>query len=566
MASSPDYRGRTGSSVIAQMLSSYGVDHVFFVPAILMEALAEMEIAGITRIMAHSEKAAAYMADGYSRVNWKPSVCMAQNIGASNLASGLRDAKMAGTPIIAISGGPTSKTRYRNSYQEIEDFQQFDSVTKFNARIDEVGRIPDLIRQAFREATSGGPGPVHLQIAGPLGELAEQSAVLTPSIQPDFKSAPAFRPLATDEQINSALDKLTSAHRPVIVAGGGAVVSGAHEEVIALAEMLQAPIATSLNAKGIIRDDHPLSVGVVGSYSRECANKVVAKADLAFFIGSRTGGQVTNGWKVPTDAADIIQLDIEPNEIGRNYPKTLPLYGDARQVLRQLLKKLQRRPRLQRPRWVQEFRSLVSDWRTAEQKNLESGSIPIRPERLCKAISNVLPENGIVVSDTGHSGMWSSTMIDFLRPGQRYIRCAGSLGWSFPASLGAKCAAPDRTVICFNGDGAFYYHLAELETAVRHKISTVTVVNNNAAFNQEIHLVDAAYRNIKGDRATELWKLRGVNFADVARSFGAIGFTVTSAGDLEDAIEEGIAIDRPVVIDVKTDVEAMAKHAWQPTT
>lgn len=566
MASSPDYRGRTGSSVIAQMLSSYGVDHVFFVPAILMEALAEMEIAGITRIMAHSEKAAAYMADGYSRVNWKPSVCMAQNIGASNLASGLRDAKMAGTPIIAISGGPTSKTRYRNSYQEIEDFQQFDSVTKFNARIDEVGRIPDLIRQAFREATSGGPGPVHLQIAGPLGELAEQSAVLTPSIQPDFKSAPAFRPLATDEQISSALDKLTSAHRPVIVAGGGAVVSGAHEEVIALAEMLQAPIATSLNAKGIIRDDHPLSVGVVGSYSRECANKVVAKADLVFFIGSRTGGQVTNGWKVPTDAADIIQLDIEPNEIGRNYPKTLPLYGDARQVLRQLLKKLQRRPRLQRSRWVQEFRSLVSDWRSAEQKNLESGSIPIRPERLCKAISNVLPENGIVVSDTGHSGMWSSTMIDFLRPGQRYIRCAGSLGWSFPASLGAKCAAPDRTVICFNGDGAFYYHLAELETAVRHKISTVTIVNNNAAFNQEINLVDAAYRNIKGDRATELWKLRGVNFADVARSFGAIGFTVTSAGDLEDAIEEGIAIDRPVVIDVKTDVEAMAKHAWQPNT
>lgn len=555
----------TGSRHIAEALAGYDVSHVFFVPAVLMQALAEMEGTGIRRIMAHTEKAAAYMADGYARASGKPGICMSQNIGGSNLAAGLRDARMAGTPVIAISGGPSASTRYRNYYQEIEDISQFDAVTKFNAAIDDVKRLPDLLRQAFREATAGAPGPVHLQVRGVLGEMAEEVVSLPVDVQKTFVKAPAFRPVPPQTQIDDAIALLTAAKRPIIVVGGGAIFSGAQPEVLQLAEKLGIPVATSLNAKGAISDTHPLSVGVVGMYSRDCANKAVARADVVFYIGSRTGSQVTHSWTVPSPDTAVIHLDIEGTEIGRNYPYTTPIIGDAKAGLNLMLQSLKARRRSTRTDWLKEIRGLSDDWRKREQHLLTSDNIPIRPERLCRAISNALPENGIVVSDTGHSGMWSSTMIDFTRLGQRYIRCAGSLGWAFPAALGVKCAQPDRPVVCFNGDGAFYYHLAELETAARCDINVIVVVNNNAAFNQEIHLVDDAYRNLPDDRAEELWRLRQVDFAAVAESFGCAGMKITDPRDLEPALAEAVTIKKPVVIDVTTDVTAMARHAWRPS-
>jgi acetolactate synthase-1/2/3 large subunit len=386
-------------------------------------------------------------------------------------------------------------------------------------------------------------------------------------VQPEFSAAPAIRPQAPVEQVEAAVRVLLSARKPILVAGGGVVPSGAQAEVLALAEQLNIPVATSLNGKGTILDTHPLSVGVVGSYSRECANRAVSLADVVFFIGSRTGSQVTHSWAVPAPGTKVIHLDIEPKELGRNYAHTTPVAGDARTALRQMLGALKGRGALPGSKmWVEEVQRLVADWRAREKDLLESAAQPIRPERLCAAISKVLPKDGIVVSDTGHSGMWSSTLIDFTRPGQRYIRCAGSLGWSFPAAMGVKCALPDRAVVCFNGDGAFYYHLAELETAARHGINVVVVVNNNSAFNQEIRLVDEAYKGLQAQRAEELWKFRDVNFAQIAESFGCVGMRVTSPGDLEKTLEKAIAANRPVVVDVVTDVQAMARRGWKPAT
>ena len=347
--------------------------------------------------------------------------------------------------------------------------------------------------------------------------------------------------------------------------GGGAIVSGAQDEILKLAELMFIPIATALNAKGAISDTHQLSVGVVGSYSRDCANKAVARADLVFFIGSRTGSQVTNSWTVPSPSTAVIHLDIEGAEIGRNYPSTTPIIGDVKGALGLMIQSVKiKRKSPNSGSWLQEVRSLVDEWRKQEASALKSNTMPIRPERLCHAISNVLPNNGIVVSDTGHSGMWSSTMIDFTKPGQRYIRCAGSLGWSFPAALGVKCAMPDRTVVCFNGDGAFYYHLAELETAARCGINLVVVVNNNAALNQEIQLVDNAYKNLSSKQSDDLWRLRQVDFAAIAETFGCVGMRVTDPKNLESTIAKAIGLNKPVVVDVITDVTAMAKNAWRP--
>src|SRR5205807_7544636 len=185
----------TGAQVLADMLAGYGVSHVFMVPAVLRRTFAEMERrTAIHRIHCHGEKAAAYMADGYARASGRPGVCMAQMIGASNLAAGLRDGFMAGSPIIAVTGGPTPQSRYRHAYQEVDDFGQFDAVTKFNAQIDHVARMGDLIRQAFRVATSGAPGPVHLRVQSHLGQITEEEADLDPLVEPAYRRAPAFRP------------------------------------------------------------------------------------------------------------------------------------------------------------------------------------------------------------------------------------------------------------------------------------------------------------------------------------------------------------------------------------
>ena len=438
----------TGGQFLAETLKGYGVTHAFFVPAIVRQAVMEMEKVGIRRIVPHGEKAAAYMADGYARAAHRPGVCMAQSVGAVNLAAGLQDAYLGLSPVIAITGHRPLLHRYRNSYQEIEHVPSFNSVTKYNVVVDSVGQLPHLLRQAFREATSGSPGPVHLDLQGIQGEMVvEANADLEVIVEEPFTRLPAFRPEPEAERVREAARVLSEARRPVIVAGGGVTSSQAKQEVIELAEMLSIPVATSLNAKGTIADEHPLAVGVVGSYSRWCANRVVAEADLVVFIGSHTGSQVTLDWKIPPTGTPVIQIDIDPSELGRSYPAKIALQGDAKVTVRRLIEALE--PIGPRTEWTNRVHQLVGEWRAEAEPLLNSDASPIRPERICKEITDYLPPDALVVSDTGHSGIWTGTMIDLNSPGQSYIRCAGSLGWAFPAALGAKCAVPERPVLCF---------------------------------------------------------------------------------------------------------------------
>jgi acetolactate synthase-1/2/3 large subunit len=550
----------TGSRFFAEAMRGYGVSHIFFVPTMLLPAMAEMEDMNIRRVVTHGEKAAAYMADGYARASRKPGICMAQNVGAANLAAGLRDAYMARSPVIAITGGPDPDSRYRHLYQEVEDFSMFDPVTKFNARIDNLGRLPDLLRQAFREATSGAPGPVHLEASGSHGQVLEAEANLDLIVEDQYKQFPAFRLEPELDRIRAAAAALARAERPVIMAGGGVTASQAEPEVVKLAAMLSIPVATSLNAKGTIRDDHPLSVGVVGTYSRGCANRIVAEADLVFFIGSHTGSQVTNNWKIPRPGTAVMQLDIAPGELGRNYPNSVSLLGDAKVTLRRLIETLA--PMEPRTGWVRRAQQLVGEWRAEVAPLCNSDAAPMRPERLCREITEFLPANAVVVSDTGHSGIWSGTMIDFTKPGQRYIRCAGSLGWAFPASLGVKCALPDTPVLCFTGDGGFYYHLAELETAARYGINAVIVVNDNRSLNQETRLFDAAYGGQQRGNSREMWIFEDINLAKVAEAMGCFALRVERPKDLKRALEQAFAANKPAVIDVVSDIKALAARGW----
>ena len=551
----------TGSRFFAEALRGYGVTHVFFVPAILPDAMAAMDDTGVTRILTHGETAAGYMADGYARASGKPGVCLAQAVGSANLAAGIRDAYLASSPVIAISGGPHPDSRYRYLYQVVEDFPMFGPITKFNARVDHPRRLPDLLRQAFRVATSGAPGPVHLEMPGRQGEAVVQEPMdFELLFEEGFSRYPAYRPEADPDAVAKAARLLLEAQKPIIVAGGGVAASQAWSEVVELAEKLSVPVATSLSGKGTIPDYHPLSVGAIGTYSRWCANKAVAEADLVFFIGSRAGGHTTANWRIPRPGTAVVQLDIDPAEIGRNYPAKVGLCGDARATLRRLIDAVE--TKVGEKGWLSHIRQMVVEWRSEVQPLLNSDATPIRPERLCKEIGEILPPEGVVVSDTGHAAIWSSTMIDFTAPGQRYIRCAGTLGWALPASIGVKCALPDKPVLCFTGDGGFYYYLSELETAARMGINVVVVVNNNRSLQQVKNIVDASYGGNPEAKGRGLWVFQETNFAQIAENMGCLGLRVERPGDLRNALEQALEADRPVVVDVVTDIEAFPQPPW----
>jgi len=555
-------RKMSGAQCLADMFKGYGVTHVFHVPAVLRSTFAEMERrTDIKRLHVHGEKAAAYMADGYARASGKPGICMAQVIGALNLAAGLRDAWLAHAPVIAMTGGREPKTKFRKVYQEIDDMPAFEPVTKFNATVDDVARFPDMVRQAFRAAVTGCPGPVHLQFRGNEGQIDAEEADMAPLVEPQFAQLPAFRPEPDEASVRAALKILQEARRPVIVAGGGLRASGAAAELVALADALQIPVATSLNGKDAIPGNHPLAVGVAGTYSRESANRVVNAADLVCFIGTETGGMTTHFWAVPKIGTPAIQIDIEPEALGRNYPLLAAINGDAKVTLARMLAQADRASAVKRKNWIAEAQTIGAEWHKKYQPALTSDAVPIRPERLCHELTRHAPDDAIVVVDTGHAGMWMGGMFDLTSTRQSYMRSAGHLGWAFPAGLGAKCACPQRPVVTFTGDAGFWYHIAEVETAARWNINAVTVVNNNGSGNQSKRGFDRVYGGQQTPKARELWTFSKVDFARIAQDMGALGIRVEQASAFPAALAQALAAERPVVIDVVTDIDALAPTA-----
>jgi acetolactate synthase-1/2/3 large subunit len=550
-----------GSQFIAKTLKTYGVTHVFLVPVILRETMSELEDIGIQHIVTHSEKAAAYMADGYARMKQAPGICMAQSVGAANLAAGLQDAYLGMSPVIAITGHSPFSNLHRNTYQEISHIQPFDAITKYSVHVETPDQLPLYLRQAFRESISGTSLPVHLDLQGIRGEYIEEFDLDAEIIaEPDFTQRPSFRPEPEIDRILNVIKMISESSRPVIIAGGGVSYSKAQKELVEFAELMSIPIATSMNAKGVIDETHNLSLGVCGTYSRESANRAVAEADLVIFLGSQTGSQVTHFWQIPPQGTRVIQIDTNPSEIGRNYPGTYGVLSDVRAALRKLIELVEP---ISRKEWNKRTSSIADTWRNEVSELSNSKNIPILPEALCQSINKTLPPNGVVVADTGHAGIWTASMMDLDGNDQKFLRAAGSLGWGFPAALGAKCAAPERAVVCFTGDGGFWYHISELETAVRYGINTITVVNNNKALSQNRRGDEVTYSRFGKDGGS-LSDFSDIDFSKVAESMGAVGFRVTDPAQLDDTINKALELNQPVVIDVVTDVEQMAPAPWIP--
>jgi acetolactate synthase-1/2/3 large subunit len=357
----------------------------------------------------------------------------------------------------------------------------------------------------------------------------------------------------------AAAEAIRAARKVVIVAGSDAVAAGAGPALFALARQLGALLATTVGARALMPTEHALAIGTVGSYGMPVTNRIVHEADLLLVVGAQMSDQNTHAWRVPGVHQALVQVDADPAEPGRVYPHASPVLGDPRLATQALACALA--DYRSDEAFAREAARAMEAWRNEVAPLRASDSDPIRVERLCTELTRVLPDYGILVADTGYSSIWTATHVEF-KARQKYLRAAGSLGWSFPAALGAKCAAPDRKVVCFSGDGAFYYHMAEIETSLRYGLPVTVVVNNNSGFGQ-----DACNMVAKGmpvAQVRELAAFRSTDFAAIARSFGANGVRVTDAAQLQAALRDALDADKLTVVDVVTDFLGRAPDPWTP--
>ncbi len=552
----PRVRRMRGQEFLAEVLRLADTRAVFFVPTFLYPTLVELAEDPIKRVLCHSEKAAGYMADGYAQAAGRPGLVVAQGgPGATNLFAGLADAWQSHTPVLALTPRMPGSKYHGDAYQEV--YVDFGPVTKYDAEVRSADRLAEFLGKAYRELTTGAPRPVHLYLDGGLEEA--QAEFDFGFLDARYFSYPAFRPRAEDALVEAAVEEIQRAQRPVMVCGRGCIVSGAWQEVTALAECLDMPVATTLGGKGSIDERHPLALGVTGSYRRPSTDMALGEADLVLHVGSHFGGATTQGGKIPGRGVRVLHIDIHPAQPGWNAPNVLPLLGDARSVLGQMLEAGRAAGGADHGPWVARVREELQAWRDSRRALMHGNAIPIRPEQLVVELAAACPADTLYVTETGYVGTWAGVFLD-LPAGKVCLHCEGSLGWAFPAALGAKTAVPDRTVVAVESDGGFYYHLTELETAVRNEINVVTVVFNNSAMAFQTHLLRSLWAGSRD--LDKLSEFKPVNFADIARDFGAYGVRVTDPREIGAAVGAALESGLPAVVDVVTDQAAVAPVAF----
>jgi len=547
----------SGGQLVVEMLKAYNVRYIFGVPGdtglAFYDALSQAK-EEIVHVLARDERSAAYMADVYARVSFRPGVCEGPSgAGATYLASGLAEPHASSIPVIALNSDTPVAQEGRNVLTALNQPALFAPITKWSTLVKQADRIPSILRRAFRVATSGRPGAV--QIALPVDVLAEGGSDFSLHAEEPCQRYPAYRTRPDPAAVERAADLLAQARHPVAVAGGGAVTSGAWAELTALAEALGMAVGTSICGKGAIAEEHPLSMGVVGSNGRRTyANELLQTADLILYVGCKTDSVTTAGWTIPprTTGQTILHLDVDPTEIGRNYPTAVGLVGDAKLGLADLLAAVQARGGQPRPNPLAGLSAEISTFWAGFEAKAAATSIPIKPQRVVRALSHLLPADSIVVADAGTPTPFVAA---YLRPsaGRRVIipRGYGGLGYALPGVVGAKLARPQATVVGLMGDGSFGMSVGELETISRLGLPVILIQFNNACFGwikvgQDL-FCDGRYFGVDFSADTD--------HAAIARGFGLRGVRVERPEDVEPALQEALSADQPTFIDIVTEPE-----------
>ncbi|MBI2871888.1 MAG: thiamine pyrophosphate-binding protein [Chloroflexi bacterium] len=539
-----------GGRALVETLRNEGVKYVFgIVGSTFLESLdALYGRTDIQYMSVRHEQGAAFMADGYARASDLPGVCLVTSGPAgTNLVTGVGSAYVGHSPVIAIVGGPHSSYLQRDAFQEFDLVNVFKPVTKLSIQVNRPERIPEIMRYAFRTAMMGKKGPVFVEV--PRDFLDNATVAYEPQAPESYRVV--HRPPADPELVQRAAQLVRRARRPILLVGGGVTASGANGEMVRFAEMLSIPMVTTYGRNDAVPNDHPLYVGPLGRAGAAEAGEACRGADLFLAMGTRLG-QFTTFYddRYIRPGIPVVQLDIDPKEVGRNYPVAVGIVGDAKAVLGQLVLAM-KEGALPQPdhAWLREARAL-REKRLARLE--EEGSLsypPLKPQRVYNELRKALPPETIVTLDAGACPAFGYDRLHFTHP-KTFIAPLdlGGLGFAFPIALGAKLGRPDSPVLSINGDGGFLFNVQELETAVRERIGAATIVFNNNEWGSE-----KAYQKLLYNERYVGADITNPRFDKLAELFGARGYYVEHPDQVGEVVREAVALDVPSIIEIPVD-------------
>ncbi len=543
----------TGGEATVRLLEAHGVRHVFGLcgdtSLPLYDAFARLDH-GITHILTRDERHAAYMADCYARVTGRVGVCEGPSGGgATYILPGVVEANESSIPILAITTDISVSSRGRFTLTELDQERLFRPLTKWNTVIDHVDEVPGAFRAAFRHMTSGRPGAAHIGLPFDV----QRAAVAADKVYGDAALGvyPSRRLGADPDRVVAAAEALLSAREPVFVCGGGPVIAGAEAELAAIAELLEAPVACTVSGHGVIADDHPLAVGVVGSNGGTLPTReLLLAADLVCFVGCRAGSVTTERWRYPAPGkARIVHIDADPAVLGAIYPTEVAVLGDAKLVLAALLRELRSRVH-ERPTRAH-GRAAVAAARQAKFAPFDelaaSTATPIRPERVVAAMNRVLGDDAVIVCDPGTPCPYFSAYYRFNRAGRHFIsnRAHGALGYSIAGAIGAQYGRPQAKVVSVMGDGSFNFACGEFETVVRHRLPITFVVFGNDCYGW----IKAGQKTGYQERYFSV-DFGRTDHARVAEAFGLKAWTVSDPAELDAILRKAVDDGGPTLVNV----------------
>jgi len=536
----------TGADAVIASLVDHGVKHVFGYPggAIMpiYDALHRAE-EGPRHVLSRHEQGAVHAAQGYARVSGQPGVCFATSgPGATNLITGLADAKIDSTPLVCITGQVASHLLGKDAFQEVDVRGLTAPVTKWNCLVTQASDIPRALAQAFHVATTGRPGPVLVDIT--------KDAQLAPTPTATAEVDAALRGYHTEtsvdcEALDAAAALLNRARRPYILVGQGALLSGAHREVIQLAERLDCPVASTLLGLSAIPTTHPLYAGMLGMHGRYGANLLTEHCDVLFAVGMRFDDRVTGDTKRFATQAKIIHLDIDRAEIGRHLPTCVAIQADARQALRALLPKLESG---QRPHWRTAFRAFDAvEHRRVVKQDLYPQSGALRMGEVVRHLNEELHGEAVLVTDVGQHQMSVARYARYERPHSSVSSGGlGTMGFALPAAIGAKLASPEREVVAVIGDGGFQMTLQELGTLAANGVDLKVVILNNAFLGMV-----RQWQEIFFESRYASTELSNPDFVKIAEGYGLAAATVEHREDLKHALKTMMDTPGPYILEVR---------------
>lgn len=540
----------TGGRAVAEMVRLYEPGPIFGMGGFQMLPFYEGARAlGLRHILINDERAGAFAADAYARSTGRPGLCDATlGPGATNLVTALVESLSAGVPIVAFVGDTHRAHSWKNMTQEARQEEILRPAVKEYVRVEDISRIPELVRRAFLMATSGRPGPVALAVPEDIAH-AEHTFDRSDFWADDrAASIPSVRSRPDADSVAAATEILVHAERPVVLAGGGVHLADAQQALADFAEALNAPVAHTLSGKGAIACVDERSIGLFGRYSR-VANDIIESADAVVVVGSKLGEIATKRYTLPPATAALIQLDASSEELGRYTRVDVPLLGDAREGLRELTAALAGVERPERAELWKEIEARRESWAIEAAPRYTSTEVPINMGRLMGELNTVLPPEAVIVADGGFASHWTGLLYDTKEAGRGFISDRGfaSIGYGLPGAMGAHLAGCRHPVIGLTGDGGFNMAAGELETAVREQMEFVLIVVNNAASGYVKALQHAVY----GPGSYESSDLSELNYAKVAEAYGCRGIRVDNPENLGAALRGALQErGRPVVIDV----------------